>query len=199
MSVLSASSSQNSVPDFKLGLEYVHESARANLLMNLKSLKAESQLTYLLQSDLAVGANFQFDPAISSLTKYDFGFTWTPVHNALVGLKHESMRKELMEIGKIRLFIHNYATQRQTVGTEFSLDWQKRQLEARLGLLHRFDDNTHAKLKIDHHGYIDAIIKHKISQSLSVSVTAGLNVKSDVLESPRNRSLPFGIGLDLNL
>ena len=133
-----------------------------------------------------------------AISKYDFGLTWVPVTNALIGLKHESLRKDRFEIGKVKLYIHNYATLNQTIGTEFALDWQKRILEARLGLHHKFDNQTSAKLKIDHHGFVDALLKHNISHSVAVSVSSRINIKSEVLEEPRSRSLPFGISFDIN-
>lgn len=116
-----------------------------------------------------------------------------------MGLKHESLNKERFEIGKLKLFIHNYATFNQTVGTEFSLDWKRRALEARIGLSHKFDDLTLAKFKIDHHGSVNALIKHKVSKSVSVTLATGFNVKSDVLQKSRQSSLPFGISFDINI
>jgi hypothetical protein len=46
------------------------------------------------------------------------------------------------------LFHHN-ATKSQSVGTEFSLDWQKKIVAARFGLLHKFNADTNAKVKVN--------------------------------------------------
>lgn len=79
------------VPDFKLGIEFGNESLRTRILTNLRSAITEANLAYLFNSKLVMGANMIFDPRLQTLSKYDFGFSWTPATNQLVGLKHESL------------------------------------------------------------------------------------------------------------
>ena len=70
-----------------------------------------------------LGSKLTIDPFKSTLDQYDFGISWSPITNAYIGLKHESLNKEKFEIGKVLLFIHNFATLTETLGTEFILDW----------------------------------------------------------------------------
>lgn len=74
-----------------------------------------------------IGGALSYDANNSTLSQYDFGLVWTPVANALVGLKHESLKPSLpLEFGRLKLYMHNYATKNQTIGSEFALDWQRR-------------------------------------------------------------------------
>jgi hypothetical protein len=82
------------------------------------------------------------------------------------------------------------------VGSEFALDWQKKALEARFGLLHKFNDDSSAKLKVNHNGYLDALIKHRVNSNLTFILTSGFNLKHVVQES-KSKSLPIGIGFDI--
>lgn len=129
------------------------------------------------------------------MEKYDFGFTWEPSQNVFVGLKHESLSKEKLQLGKFLLYFQHNANFTQQVGSEFALDWQKRILEARLGYLHRLNEDTSAKLKINHHGYVDLLLKHKISSVLSLGLTTGLNLKS-VISDRKGSALPVGVSFD---
>ena len=80
------------------------------------------------------------------------------------------------------------------LGQIFSLDWQKRALDARFGILHRFNENTLTKMRVNQKGFVDILLKHRLSSSLSVGVTSSLNVKSAAVEEPRPLgSLPIGI------
>lgn len=112
------------------------------------------------------------------MEKYDLGFSWEPVLGCFVGLKHESLNKQKLQLGKFLLYFHQNATLAQTVGTEFALDWQKRVLEARLALQHKFNEDSSIKFKVNHHGYLDALLKHKVSSIASLGVTTGFNLKS---------------------
>jgi len=71
-------------------------------------------------------------------------------------------------------------------------------LDATLGYQHRFNSDSSAKLKVNHHGYLDAVLKHKLSSAATLGVTTGYNLKNAVAEKKGN-SLPFGLSLDLKL
>lgn len=71
----------NKAPDFKIGFDYGDTSLKAKLLTNLRSAITEADISYLLQSDIILGANLIVDPQMQSLTKYDFGVSWTPALN----------------------------------------------------------------------------------------------------------------------
>jgi len=103
---------------FKAGIEYTHANGRALFLLNLRSLVGETSFTYLARPNLVIGSNFIVNPkATQQLEKYDFGVNWSPAGNAFVGLKHESINKKKIELGKWILNIHHAASLNQTVGT----------------------------------------------------------------------------------
>lgn len=184
------------VPDLKLGTEYNSANSKVKLYTNLRSLVTELNLTYLARTNLALGSNLVLNPQAKNLDKYDFGATWSPASGAFVGLKHESVAKDTLQIGKLFLFFHHNATLAQTVGTEFTLDWQKRLLEARFGLTHKFNDDSSAKFKVNHHGYLDALLKHRINNNVTAVLTSGFSLKSVIAEQ-KTKSLPLGLSLDI--
>jgi hypothetical protein len=113
-----------------------------------------------------------------------------------VGLKHDSTSKDKIQVGKLHLHFHHAATASQTLGTEFVLEYQKRVLEARLGYLHKFNADSSAKFKVNHHGYLDAVFKHRVSSAAILGFATGFNLKNAVAEK-KGASLPFGLSLDL--
>lgn len=112
----------------------------------------ETTLTYKHNARWLFGFNFLFDAKKNKFPSYHGGVVFEPSDNALVGLKHESINKEKHEVGKFFLFYFHKASLANTVGSEFSLDWQKKVVEAKLGLAHKFDDNTSGKVKVNNNG-----------------------------------------------
>jgi hypothetical protein len=129
------------------------------------------------------------------LTKYDFGYNWTPAVNSTVGLRHSSTSKDKFQLGKFFLFFFHNASSYQTVGTEFSLDWQSRATEARLGLTHKFDDKVSGKVKVNHAGHVDALLKLKLSDTASATFASGFNVRN--VAEQKTKTLPLGVSFDL--
>lgn len=183
------------VPTVKAGIDFSNENMRVNILANLRTLDLEKNFTYLARSNFILGCNMVLGSRFTNLEKYDFGFTWEPSLGCFVGLKHESTNKDTLQLGKFFLMFHHNASFAHTVGTDFILDWQKRILEARLGYLHRFNEESAAKFKVNHHGYLDAVFKHKLSSTLTLGVTTGFNLKSVMLDHKSN-TLPFGLSFD---
>lgn len=165
-------------------------------LTNLRNFLIEKNLTYLVKPSVLLGFNLVLDPRVFNFEQYDFGLTWEAANNCFVGLKHQSTSKEFLQLGKFFLLFHHNVSAVQTVGSEFVLDWQKRVLEARLGLLHRFNDDTQGKFKVNHHGYLDVVLKHRVTSSLTVGVASGFNLKAVVAEQ-RSKAIPFGLSFDL--
>lgn len=116
------------------------------------------------------------DPNTQILTKYDFGVAFEPANTLLIGLKHESLNKKNLELGKFYLYFLNYATLTQTVGSEFILDWQKKNLTARFGLTHVFSSDLTGKLRVNHSGQADAALKLKLSSNATATVSTGLDL-----------------------
>ena len=65
--------------------------------------------------------------------------------------------------------------------------------------MHKVDNDTKAKFKVDHKGFVEAIVTRQVTHSLSVGLSSGFNVKSDSIERQRVNSLPFGIQIDLTI
>ena len=65
-----------------------------------------------------------------------------------------------------------------------------------MGLHHKFNDDTYGKFKINHNGYVNAVIKHAVNKNVTVALTTGLNLKS-VVETQKTQALPVGIAVDL--
>lgn len=186
----------STVPTLRGGLEYANSNLKFKLYANLRSFVVEHNLTYLVRPNFSVGYNVLLDPTVQNFDKYDFGFTWEPATGAFVGVKHESTVKDKFEFGKFLFYFHHFASQAQTIGTEFSLDWQKKAIEARLGLLHKFDDDTSAKVKVNHVGYVDFLVKRKFSSLLTASFATGFSLQN-VVSSQKSKTLPLGVQFDL--
>ena len=169
-------------PSFKLGFKYSNDSLREETLINLRNYLIENNLTYQPRKDLVVGWNLHLDPRVSNLEKYDFGLTWGCCGSVNVGFRHESTSKEFLQLGKFFLLFNHSISARQTVGSEFTLDWQRRSLEARLGVSHQFNDETTGKFKLNHHGYLDVVLKHKLSNLATLGIASGFNLKAAVAE-----------------
>jgi hypothetical protein len=129
------------------------------------------------------------------LEKYDLGLSWEVAPSCFVGLKHDSTSKNSVQVGNVLLYLQHAATLTQTVGTEFVLDYQKRALAARVGYSHRFNDDSSGKVRINHHGYLDLALKHKVSNALTLGLVSGFNLKAAVAEK-KSTALPFGVSLD---
>jgi len=93
------------------------------------------------------------------------GLLYEPSKDNFIGVRHESVDKEKLNIGKLFFYFFNASNAHNTVGSEFSLNWQNKEVQAKFGIAHKFDDagtNT-GKVKINNEGQIDAAIKHKIN------------------------------------
>jgi hypothetical protein len=63
-------------------------------------------------------------------------------------------------------------------------------------LLHKFNNDTQGKFKINQDGLVDAVLKHKVNESVTVSLATGFNLKGMVAEQ-KSKSLPIGLAFDL--
>lgn len=184
--------------NWKLGLDFANDKAKAKLLLNVRSLVGEFTLGYLLKSNLALGTNVVLDTKKQNLEKYDWGINWSPAAGALVGLKHESTNSKAVELGKFFLFVNHATLNSQVVGTEFALNWQTKALEARLGLAHKFNNETSGKVKVNHNGWVDGVVKHQINSAITASVATGFSLK-EIIATQKAKSLPLGLQLDIKL
>ena len=193
-----SASTVGSNPEFKVGFEYTSSKFRAKTLTNIRTLLGETSWTYLARSNFAIGGQFNLNLSNSNLDKYDFGFSWNPASSAFVGLKHESTNKKTIEFGRFLLNVNHAANSSQTVGTEFALDWQKKSVEARLGLLHRFNDDTSGKFKVNQCGCVDAVLKHRLNNTVTLNFVTGFCLTQVISES-KSQKLPLGLTFDLKL
>ena len=187
------------MPKIKLGVEYQNESVKEKTYYNIKDSLIEHSLTYQPRKDLVLGWNIDLDPRVTHFKTYNFGLTWGCCGNVNVGLKHESDEEEkLLGFGKFLLYFHHAVSARQTVGSEFSLDYKKKHVEARLGVSHQFNDDSTGKFRLNSHGYLDLVFKHRISSVATVGLISAVNLKAAVAEQ-RSRSIPLGVSIDLKL
>ena len=68
-------------------------------------------------------------------------------------------------------------------------------MEARLGFAHKFNEETSSKVKVNHVGYVDAVLKHRISTSTTAALATGFNLKA-VIADQKSKTLPFGLQFD---
>ena len=64
-----------------------------------------------------------------------------------------------------------------------------------MGLSHKFDDETSAKVKVNDKGKLDGVLKHKLSKTTTACIATGANI-SDIT-SGKSEPLPFGLSLDI--
>ncbi len=83
------------------------------------------------------------------------------------------------------------------MGSEFVLDWQTKHLEAKFGASHQFDGDNSAKFKLNHHGYLDFVLRHRLSSLATLGIIGAYNLKAAVVD-PKTTKLPFGLSLDLH-
>lgn len=185
-------------PVYKLGLEYSNERVKDKTFINLRNYYLEHSFSVKACDKLVFGGEFELDPRATLLQKYNFGLTWNCCKSVNVGLKHESTSKEFLQLGKFFLIFHNHVSAAQQVGSEFVLDWQSRQVEAKLGVSHQLNDDSAIKLKVNHHGYLDVALKHRVSSLATLGLVSGFNLKAAVADA-RTTNIPFGLSLDLKL
>ena len=122
-------------------------------MLNIVDLKLEGNATYLVGDNLALGVNDVVNLRSQTVETIDYGLNWVPAAGAQVGLRHESGKvNSITALKKFSLLFNHAATANQTVGTEFNLDWEKKVLDAKIGLLHRFNTDTFAKLRVNNNG-----------------------------------------------
>jgi hypothetical protein len=186
------------LPNFNLGFEYLGINFRSKVLANLTTFSTDATFTYLPRNSLALGANFVLDTKSSNLEKYDALLAWSPAEKTFLAVSHVSQNKKALDLGKFFFLVNHAATVNQIVGSEFSLDWKAKVVEARLGLSHKFNADSSGKFKINHLGYADAVLKHKINDSVTATLATGFSLKGVVAEQKVNK-LPIGLGFDIKL
>jgi len=157
----------------------------------------ENTFTYRFRPTAVLGWNLIVNPSAQNLTKYDFGVVCEPTNNLLVGIRHVSTSENKLEFGKFLLHFFHQASATQTIGSEFSLDWQKKALEARFGLQHVFSSDVTGKFRVNHLGFADAALKYKLSSSVTVTASSGLDLKG--ISDAKAKQLPVGFTFDLKL
>lgn len=157
----------------------------------------ENTFTYRFHPTAVLGWNLIADPSDQKLTKYDFGVVYEPTNRLLVGIKHESASPNKLEFGKFLLYFFHQASFTQTVGSEFNLDWQKKALAARFGIQHVFSSDVTGKFRVNHLGLLDAALKYKLSSSVTVIASTGLDLKG--ISDAKAKQLPVGFTFDLKL
>ena len=120
----------------KLGLEYNNEHVKTKLLVDARTGRAEHSLAAKVYDNYLLGYNLAYDVASGNLEKYDAGLSWTPAPKVSVGVKHESVDKLNVTLGRALFYLHHVASSVNTVGTEFSINFADRIVNARAGITH---------------------------------------------------------------
>ena len=184
-------------PEAKVGLDFANEDLKYRQLTNVRDFVTELTFVHKACARWLIGGNITVDAKKQLLTTYNAGVVWEPADKILIGLRHESVNKEKLALGNFYLHYYHQASAINTVGTEFKLDWEKKAVTAKLGLLHKFDDNTSGKVKFDQTGKIDALLKHKFSDVVTASAVTSINVKD--FAAGKSHTLPLGLAFDLKL
>ena len=180
----------------RYGLQYENNFIIGNIYHNYPSTAIETSAVFKARSNILAGFNISLGTQKLNVDKYDFDLNWEPTTGAFLGIKHESTSKETIKPGKFIFFFHHIISNYQTVGTEFAFDYQKRAVAAKLGLLHKFNDTTSGKIKLNQAGYVDVALKHKFSELLTAGVVTGASLHGLIAEQ-KTKSLPIGLSLDL--
>lgn len=76
------------------------------------------------------------DSRTQTLEKYDAGLSLEVASGLHMGLRHDSLNKENIEVGNVLFFLHHAVNSSSVVASEFVLNWQKKALAARFGYTH---------------------------------------------------------------
>jgi hypothetical protein len=69
---------------------------------------------------------------------------------------------------------------------------------ARFGFLHRFNEDTNTKVKLNNAGDFNILLKHKLSDAVTGVATTGFNLRS-VVGNSKTKSLPLGLKFVVNI
>ena len=163
-------------------------------LVNPRSWNTEGNLTYLWCKYL-FGGNVVIDGKTQKISKFDFGFNWSPAAGSNFGILHNAVSDKPFEFGKFWLYFNHAATTSQVVGTEFAYDWNKKVVEAKLGVSHKFNDSTSGKFKIDQAAKVDAVLKHKYNDTVTASLATGFDLNG-IVSSSKSKKFPVGLAFD---
>lgn len=158
----------------KWGFEFNIDKVKTKFYANFN--QADLQATYQCCPAWLLGANLIFNIQNKKVEGYNFGVSHAPKDNFHIGVKHESTAKDKFDLGKFFFYFYHAASATQTIGTEFSLNWASKAVTARAGLSHKFSDDTSGKIKVDHQGQSDFVVKHKISDSVTGTLTSGMKI-----------------------
>ena len=165
-------------------------------MVGLRDMIADFQVTYLHCPKLVLGTNLMFDLQGQTMIKYDLAANVSPSDKSNVGFKHESTNKAAIELGKFWFYFFHAASASQTLGTEFSLNWAKKEeTTVRLGYAHKFSDDTSGKVKVDDKGKVDGLLKMKLSNTATAAVVTSTSISD--YTSGKTQGLPLGFFFDL--
>jgi len=194
-SVLSGSgSSLGGVPAFKVGAEYSNASTKAKALANVRSLHTVVTLSHLYKTYL-FGAYFNIDLKNQGIINNELGFVWNPASGAKFGIQHVAAENKPLDLGKFWFYFSHAASASNTIGSEFSYEWQSKKVDAKLAVSHKFNDATSGKFKIDQDANVDAVIKHQYNSTLTANFVSAFSLKS-IVESNKTKKLPIGLTFD---
>ena len=180
---------------FKFGFDLNNDKTKTKLLLDPRKLILEATSTFKASDKVNFGTNLVFNAAKTNLDKYDLGVAWEPVAGASFGFSHVSTNSEKLSLGKLLFYFNHASSAFNTVGSEFALDWQKRAVAYRGCVLHRFTDDTAAKVKVNQAGHVDIALKHRFSSLLTLGLVSSVNLQ-DLTLAQKTATPPIGLSLD---
>ena len=184
----------DAIPVLKGGLEWNCSKIRSKVLTNLRNSITEHHLTYLAHPRLVVGYNVLLNLANQGIEKYDFGLSWQVGNGAFLGLRHDSLSKDELKVGKILFNLHHNISSTQSVGTEVTIH-PNGATDFRLGLSQNLNDTTSLKVKVNHNGHLEGALKHKVNSLLTLGVVSSVDFKR-LVTSHKTSSIPLGFSAD---
>mmetsp|Transcript_20000 Transcript_20000/g.14710 ORF Transcript_20000/g.14710 Transcript_20000/m.14710 type:complete len:183 (+) Transcript_20000:386-934(+) len=181
----------------KVGIDFENRKLKFKDTYDLKSKLFEAALTYHCCKVSTLGAQFVYDVNAGKLTTYNAGAVWEPAENSFLGLKHESVDKENIKLGKFMFYFFHRASENNTIGSEFTLNWATKVIGGRMGVNHKLNCDTNLKIKIDSDGNLAHALKYQVNKHVGVTVTHSGPVL-DLFEGKTAVS-PLGFALDIKI
>lgn len=163
-------------------------------MTNLRSTLTEHHLTYLANPRLVVGYNVLLNLANQGIEKYDFGLSWQVGKGAFLALRHDSLSKDDLKVGRILFNLHHNISATQSLGTEVAIN-PNGSTDFKVGLSQKLNDTTSLKLKANQNGLLDGNLKLVVNNLLTLGFVSSVDFKR-LFATHKTSSLPIGISAE---
>jgi hypothetical protein len=170
-------------------------------------------LYFKMAADLIDRGNIQSEAVFNCCDKWSFsknqsytvgkgfhslelGAAFSPSEHSKVAFKYNTNTASLMSLGKM-VFMFHQKVQARKFGFEFSYDHVKKTQSSRLAMSEEFSKETSGKVKFHENGDLNALVKHKLCNWLTISATSGMKLKNFDLQ--KTAPTPFGFQFDFKM